>query len=127
MLSPWRIKGKVKIPEARTDIGTFIILILIALVWFLSCFCCLLKESQLFYVGILAGVCTTISSLPQAIKVIKTKSTQDLSLTMYIMLILGLILWLIYGVLIKNIPIIVANIFPLGLDVVILIYKARYG
>ena len=55
-------------------------------------------------IGLIAAACTTLSFLPQAIKVIKTKNTSDLSLTMYLILTTGLLLWLIYGYLINDIP-----------------------
>lgn len=60
-------------------------------------------------IGLIAATCTTVSFLPQAIKIIKTKHTKDLSAGMYSVLTLGVILWLTYGILIKDAPIIVAN------------------
>lgn len=59
--------------------------------------------------GLIAATCTTISFLPQAIKTIKTKHTKDLSLGMYFVLTAGIFLWLIYGILLKNLPMILAN------------------
>jgi len=64
-------------------------------------------------IGLIAGIFTTISSIPQAIKTIKTRSTEDLSLGMYLILTLGLFLWLIYGILKRDMPIILANLFSL--------------
>lgn len=60
-------------------------------------------------IGLVAATCTTVSFLPQAIKIIKTKHTKDLSVGMYSVLTLGVVLWLTYGVLIEDLPIIVAN------------------
>ena len=59
--------------------------------------------------GLAAAVCTTISYLPQAIKTIKTKHTEDLSLGMYTVLTTGIFLWLLYGIFTKDSPIIFAN------------------
>jgi len=77
--------------------------------------------------GFVAAICTTISFLPQVIKIIKTKETKDISLLMYIILNIGIFLWLIYGFLISEPPIIVANgiVFILGL--LILILKIKHG
>jgi len=77
-------------------------------------------------IGLAAATCTTFSFLPQAIKVIKTKHTKDLSLAMYSIFTTGVFLWLVYGVLVKDIPLIVANVVTLIFAVTILIMKIRY-
>ena len=59
--------------------------------------------------GLLAAACTTIAFFPQVYKIYKTRSTRDLSLPMYIIFSIGTSLWLIYGVIINNLPIILAN------------------
>lgn len=59
--------------------------------------------------GLLAATCTTIAFIPQVYKIYKTKSTQDLSLPMYIIFSAGTFLWLIYGIVINDHPIIFAN------------------
>ena len=60
-------------------------------------------------IGLAAAGCTTLSFLPQAIKTIKTKQTEDLSLGMYSFFTLGVSLWLTYGIIIKDLPVILAN------------------
>jgi len=77
-------------------------------------------------IGLIAAACTTFSFLPQAIKVIKTKQTKDLSLGMYSIFTLGVLLWLIYGIFVKDIPLIIANIITLVFATTILIMKIRY-
>lgn len=77
-------------------------------------------------IGLLAATLTTISFLPQAIKTWKTKSTKDISLGMFLMFTTGVLLWLIYGVLIKDIPLIVANTVTLCLASTILWFKLKY-
>lgn len=59
--------------------------------------------------GLIAASLTTLAFLPQAIKVWKTKSTNDLSPIMFSMLSLGILLWLLYGIAIHDFPIVVAN------------------
>ena len=77
-------------------------------------------------VGLAAAACTTFSFLPQAIKVIKTKNTKDLSLAMYSIFTAGVFLWLVYGVFVRDIPIIIANSITFILAATILIMKIRY-
>ena len=77
-------------------------------------------------VGIAAGICTSISLLPQLIKLIKTKRAEDLSLFYLVILLCGLALWVWYGIMRDDIPIIVFNGFSLLLNVSIIIMGARY-
>lgn len=78
-------------------------------------------------IGLLAGVLTTISFLPQAIKTWKTKSTKDISLEMFLCFCLGVILWVIYGFFTHNLPVFMANFATFVLAFTILVCKLRYG
>jgi|TARA_B110000967_G_scaffold170128_1_gene179923 MtN3 and saliva related transmembrane protein len=78
------------------------------------------------YIGFFAAFCTTIAFLPQAIKVYKSKSTKDISLYMFLIFTIGVLSWLIYGIIISNLPIILANAVTLALSLFILIYKLKY-
>lgn len=60
-------------------------------------------------IGYMAGVCTAIAQFPQAYKVYKTKETQSISLGMYSILTLSILLWFIYGFLLPDLPMILAN------------------
>lgn len=71
-------------------------------------------------IGTLAAILTTISFVPQAIKVIKTNDTKGLSLAMYICLTSGVFLWMLYGILTHDRPIFVANAITLVFTVIIL-------
>ena len=77
------------------------------------------------YLGMAAAFCTTIAFLPQAIQTIKTRHTDDISLSMYIILNIGLTLWLIYGIQLDMLPIILANSCTLVLSTIILAIKVR--
>jgi MtN3 and saliva related transmembrane protein len=77
-------------------------------------------------IGLAAATCTTLAFLPQAIKVIRTKQTKGLSLVMYSIFTLGVFLWLVYGILVKDPPLIIANIITLILAAIILIMKIKY-
>ncbi|MBI5788007.1 MAG: SemiSWEET transporter [Candidatus Schekmanbacteria bacterium] len=76
--------------------------------------------------GLLAATCTTTSFLPQAIKVIKTRHTKDLSLGMYALLSIGLCLWFAYGILVNDLPLMMANGITLIFTVIILFLKIKY-
>ena len=77
-------------------------------------------------VGSIAACLTTLSFVPQAVKVIKTKDTSGISLGMYIMSVVGVFLWAIHGLKIQDMPLIVANSITCILSSVILICKLRY-
>ncbi len=78
-------------------------------------------------IGFIAAFWTTASFLPQAIKTIKTKDTQSLSLPMYIMFTFGVFMWLIYWLMIISYPVIIANAITLILAWTILGYKIKYN
>jgi len=60
-------------------------------------------------IGYIAGFCTAVAQFPQALKVIKTGNTQSISIGMYLIMTMGIFFWFLYGVLIPNIPMILAN------------------
>lgn len=82
---------------------------------------------MLIALGLIAGSCTTIAFVPQAVKAWRTQSTADLSLGMFLLLFIGILLWLIYGVLIGDVPLIVANAITGVLAGTILILKIKNG
>ncbi|MDA9496410.1 SemiSWEET transporter [Bradyrhizobium sp. CCBAU 11357] len=77
--------------------------------------------------GFAAATCTTAAYAPQVIKVWKTRSTGDISLGMFLVLMLGLALWLIYGLLSGDAPLVAANAVTMLLAGGILVMKLRYG
>jgi len=77
-------------------------------------------------IGFLAATLTTISFLPQVIKVWQTKSTQDISLGMFLIFSSGLLCWLIYGILKQDWAIFLANFITLILASIILFFKLKY-
>jgi len=74
-------------------------------------------------IGFIAASLTTASFVPQAWKIIRYKKVKDLSLTMYAMMFAGQGGWLIYGLLIQDLPLIVANIIGCSLTGTILAFK----
>ena len=78
------------------------------------------------FLGYVAAVLTTISFVPQALLIIKTKDTKGISLPMYILFTIGVACWLLYGIYFGMIPVIIANFITLVLAVVILTFKIKY-
>lgn len=73
----------------------------------------------------MAAVCSAIAQFPQAYKIIRTGDTQSISLGMYSIMTLGIFFWLIYGLLIPDLPMIVANFICLIPSVFILFITIR--
>ena len=78
-------------------------------------------------IGLVAGICTTISFVPQIIKIRKSKHARDISLGMYSILTTGIFLWLMYGILLGKISIILANGISFVLCLIVVITKLRYN
>ena len=78
-------------------------------------------------VGSLAAILTTVSFLPQAWHSFKTRDVSGVSLGMYSVFTVGVALWLVYGLLLRAWPIVVANVITLGLAVAILGMKVVFG
>ena len=74
--------------------------------------------------GSMAAFCTTIAFVPQAVTIHKTRSTRDISLAMFSIFTLGVMLWLVYGLVIERWPIIIANAVTFTLAGYILYMKA---
>jgi len=78
-------------------------------------------------IGIAAAILTTVSFVPQLVRILRTKHTKDLSLLTFSLFFAGVFLWLIYGILIKELPVILANAATLIIALLILINKVKYG
>jgi MtN3 and saliva related transmembrane protein len=76
--------------------------------------------------GLVGGGFTTCSMIPQLIQIIKTKSTKDISLGMFLMTVTGLAFWLCYGILTKALPIMISNSLSLIMSITIVFYKFKY-
>jgi len=83
--------------------------------------------STITIIGLIAATFTTFSFIPQALKIIKNKETGDLSLLMCLSLETGIFLWLVYGLLLGNIPIMLANGVTLIFTTLVLVLKLKFG
>jgi len=79
------------------------------------------------YVGYVAGLLVTFALVPQIIRVYKLKSAREISLIFNTAMLLGLILWLVYGILLGLVPIIIWNIIGGILAALLLTAKLKYG
>jgi MtN3 and saliva related transmembrane protein len=78
------------------------------------------------YIGVAAGICTAISMLPQLIKIIKAHKAEDISLVMLIVLLVGLLLWIWYGIERQDYPIIMTNSFSFLVNALIVFFATKY-
>jgi MtN3 and saliva related transmembrane protein len=77
-------------------------------------------------IGLIAGTLTTVSFLPQVIHTVKTRSSRDLSLGMVCFFIVGIVMWLIYGIMARAWPIILTNAVTIVLASILLVFIIRY-
>ncbi len=77
-------------------------------------------------VGLVAGTLTSIAALPQVIKTLRTRHTRDISIWQPLLLSVGVALWMVYGMLINDLPLILANIIPLACNCGLCVLKLFY-
>ena len=76
--------------------------------------------------GLVAGTITSITFLPQVVKIWQTKSAKDLSIMMLLLLMLGVVLWLIYGLVVMSAAIIYTNSMVLAMSLIMLYFKLKF-
>ena len=77
--------------------------------------------------GFAAATCTSLAFAPQFVKVWRTRSTEDISLGMFFVMVLGVMLWLLYGLFTGDAPLIASNAITIVLAGGILFMKLKYG
>ncbi|WP_340692886.1 SemiSWEET transporter [Hyphomonas sp.] len=77
------------------------------------------------FIGFLAAILTTVSFVPQAVQILRTRETGGISLIMYVLFTAGIAAWLAYGIMIASVPVILANLVTIVLAGTILTLKAR--
>ena len=77
-------------------------------------------------IGLIAATLTTSAYIPQAYKAYKTKSAGNVSFTMYIIMLIGILLWLVYGIHLQSLAMILANSIGTLLTLLILYLKVKY-
>lgn len=77
-------------------------------------------------IGLFAGICVTVSVVPQIIKVWKTKKVKQISLLTFGVLTFGVAVWVVYGVLKNDMPIIITNSISLILNLIMVYFLLNY-
>ncbi len=77
-------------------------------------------------IRLIAGTLTSIAAIPQVIKTLRTRHVRDISIWQPLLLVFGVALWMVYGILINDIPLIAANVVPLVCNAVLTGLKIRY-
>jgi len=77
-------------------------------------------------IGTIAGILTSVSMIPQLIKVLKEKDVENLSWGMIAVLLTGVSLWVVYGIMKDELPIVLSNGFSVLVNTTLLIYYFRY-
>lgn len=85
-----------------------------------------MKNGYFTLIGLLAATLTTASFIPQVVKTWRRKETKDLSLWMLLLFAAGVSLWLLYGALIGDLPVMLANLVTLSLVLALLVFKLKY-
>lgn len=83
--------------------------------------------SLVTFIGLLAGTLTSVAFLPQVLKTWQSKSAKDISLGMFLLFSTGIFLWLVYGICIRDLPVILTNLVTFVLASTILFFKLKYG
>lgn len=78
------------------------------------------------FLGYVAAFSTTVSFVPQLLRVVRLKSARDISLGMFLFFSWGVFCWFLYGLIIHSWPVTVANAATLGLSMAILVLKLKY-
>ena len=78
------------------------------------------------WLGLIAGAITSFAAVPQVLKTYRTRHARDISIWQPILLTVGMALWLVYGILLKDIPLISANIFSLLCYGILIVLKIKY-
>ena len=76
--------------------------------------------------GLFAGALTVVAFFPQLLRVWRTRSTRDISLGMFSIFCVAVFLWFVYGVLINNVPVMVANFLVFVQALIIVAFKVKY-
>ncbi|MDC0682794.1 SemiSWEET transporter [Sorangium atrum] len=86
-----------------------------------------MKPEAVTALGLVAATLTTVSFLPQVLRTVRTRDTRSISVGMYAAFVTGVGLWLIYGLLMQDVPIVVANAITFVLSGIVFLLKLRYG
>jgi MtN3 and saliva related transmembrane protein len=78
------------------------------------------------WIGAAAAICSTASFAPQLLKLLRERTSEAVSLRMYVLTVTAFVLWALYGAALQSWQLIVSNVASLGLSSAILVLKLRY-
>lgn len=82
---------------------------------------------DIIYLGLAGGFLTTVGFVPQVVRSYRTKSVDDVSLVQPIVLLCGMSLWFLYGIFLRDVAIILANLFSILFNLALVILKINYA
>ncbi len=82
---------------------------------------------QFIIIGLLAGFFTSLGAVPQIVKGYRTKKMDDISILMPLVLVIGMSLWLAYGLVLEDIPIVFWNAVSVILNTIMILMKSHYS
>ena len=77
------------------------------------------------WIGMIAGTLTTISFLPQVLKIWRTRDVKSISILMYLLFSFGVFLWILYGIAMNSLPLIIFNLITFFLAICVLGLKIK--
>jgi MtN3 and saliva related transmembrane protein len=77
-------------------------------------------------IGLVAGTLTSLAAIPQVVKTLRTRHAKDISIWQPLLLAVGVALWMVYGILIHDLPLILSNIIPLACNGILCVLKVHY-
>lgn len=79
------------------------------------------------HLGLLAGAITSAAAIPQVVKTYRSRQARDISIWQPLLLNVGMVLWLVYGIILRDLPLIAANSFSLVCYTLLIVMKIVYG
>ncbi|MCI4373707.1 MAG: SemiSWEET transporter [Thermoplasmata archaeon] len=86
----------------------------------------LLSQWSITVIGLIAATCTTVAFVPQVVRVWRLQRADEISLSTFLVLSVGMLIWLAYGVLLDSLPLIFANAVTVGLTLTIVALKLKW-
>jgi MtN3 and saliva related transmembrane protein len=85
-----------------------------------------MNETLIKVIGLVAGACTSCALIPQVARTIKTKKASDVSVFMFVVMLTGNSLWVLYGFMKSDLAIILTNLITVGLNITMLFLKVKF-
>jgi MtN3 and saliva related transmembrane protein len=78
------------------------------------------------HIGLVAGALTSVAVIPQVVRTYRTRHARDISIWQPVLLDIGMFLWLVYGILLKDAPLILANAFSIVCNTLLIFMKIYF-